>query len=238
MTSIGSAFAPTTTESSNNVNSAFNQSAETYLQLFLTQIQNQDPTEPVDTAELTASLSQLTNSQQLIEVNDSINKLVEIQNNTNASSITNMIDKKVQYNDDEFYYNPEYETQFSYIMDSDYVSGQVNILDSDGDIIYSSTVDGSQGTKEFKWQGKDKNGNQVSEGEYSVLVYGIDADKDSVIQKTLMEAAVTGVDFTAGGEPIIKLSTGLKDKSVGLSEIASISSFSDYKIISDEENVN
>lgn len=230
MTSIGSSFITQNAAVNSEVNSAFNQSAETYLQLFLTQLQNQDPTQPFETAELTASLSQLTNSQQLIEVNDSINKLVEIQTNTNASSITSMIDKKVQYAGDEFYYSSEFGSKFSYVLDQDYVNAQVNILDKDGEIVYFETVDGSQGLKDFEWDGKDKEGNQLAEGEYSALIYGIDGNKDSIPQKTLVEGVVIGVDFASSSDPIIKLSTGIKETTVSLSDVASISTFNEYKI--------
>ena len=224
MTSIGSAFSTANPlASSSEASSAFNQSAETYLQLFLVQMQNQDPTKPMDTAELTASLSQLTNSQQLIEVNESIEKLVEMQNNLNSSSVSSFINKQVQYQTNEIYFDGSTKSKLSYFMDKTFVSGQINVLDEKGDIVYFSPIDSSKGLHELEWEGKDKFGNVLEAGDYTVQIFGIDEDKDSTAQKALVNGIVTGIDFTSASEPLLKVVTsGDKKHEIELSKLASI----------------
>lgn len=59
-----------------------------FLTLFLTQLQNQDPTSPMDTNEMTNQLVQFTAVEQQIETNKSLASLVSAQAaNTNAAAV-------------------------------------------------------------------------------------------------------------------------------------------------------
>ena len=78
-----------TTNSSDSASSASKKKAEDlnnqFLSMLLTQMQNQNPTDPMDTKELTAQLAQFSSLEQQISTNEKLDNLITASN-SNAST--------------------------------------------------------------------------------------------------------------------------------------------------------
>ncbi len=75
------------TSSSTNQNTTINQ--EDFIRLFLSQLQFQDPLEPVDNREFLAQLAQFTNLEQSRQVSQNTSDLVAMNASTQALSLLN-----------------------------------------------------------------------------------------------------------------------------------------------------
>lgn len=69
---------------------------EAFLKLLVTQLQNQDPTQPLQDREFIAQMTQFSTLEQMTNLNDMFTKFVEAQN---IGGLSNMIGKKVTWTD-------------------------------------------------------------------------------------------------------------------------------------------
>jgi flagellar basal-body rod modification protein FlgD len=69
---------------------------EAFLKLLVTQLQNQDPTQPLQDKEFIAQMTQFSTLEQMTNLNDMFTKFVETQS---IGGLSNMIGKKVTWTD-------------------------------------------------------------------------------------------------------------------------------------------
>jgi len=67
-----------------------------FLTLLVTQLENQDPLDPMDSTEFTSQLVQFASVEQQIKQNTNLEQLVGLQQNNQISSMVNFIDKLVE----------------------------------------------------------------------------------------------------------------------------------------------
>jgi flagellar basal-body rod modification protein FlgD len=219
---LGSIFQSDTTSQTDKTNKLFTDNSEMYLKLFLTQLQNQDPTQPFDTAQMTEQLSQLNSSQQLIQTNKNLEQLIAQNKSSQASSLSSFINKEIEYLGDTFYTDGTETKQFSYLVDSDYKSVNIEIRDGDDKLVVKYPGDLAQGSHKFEWDGKDASGNPVAAGTYKISAVTEDSDGKFANVSTFIKAKVSGVDFSSSSEPVILVGNNENKIGVDLSRIASV----------------
>lgn len=224
-TGIGSIFqnGANTSDNINQQKSVFDQSADMYLSLFLTQLKNQDPTEPFDTSKMAEQLSQLNTSQQLITTNKSLQELISVNKNSQASSLAGFINKNVEYLGDTFYMKPNDTQKFSYFVDDDYKSVNLEIRDEKGVLIRKIAGDKTQGSHDMTWDGKDATGTVVKEGTYKVTAVSEGTDGKFGGLSTFLTGTVTGIDFASSANPTVFIGADKYRIGVDISRISAIS---------------
>lgn len=70
---------------------------EGFLKILMTQIQEQDPTEPMNSQEMIAQMTQLSSLEQMMNMSDSIEMLVQSQLVSPVIEYSHMIGKVVSY---------------------------------------------------------------------------------------------------------------------------------------------
>jgi flagellar basal-body rod modification protein FlgD len=76
-----------------------------FLLLLVTQLQNQDPLNPMDNTNFTSQLAQFSSLEQLTQVNDGIRALAAAQNSMQNAYLVNLIGKEVMYESSSPYGN-------------------------------------------------------------------------------------------------------------------------------------
>jgi flagellar basal-body rod modification protein FlgD len=72
---------------------------ETFLKLFTTQLQYQDPLNPMDASAFTTQLAQFSSLEQLYNINDNLKSMTSSQNSLLPALSAGLIGKKVTLND-------------------------------------------------------------------------------------------------------------------------------------------
>jgi flagellar basal-body rod modification protein FlgD len=72
-------------------------SKDEFLQLFVTQLKNQDPLNPMDSAGFTAQLAQFSSLEQLTNINDGVTSLLAYENSLQNAVAASLIGKQVGY---------------------------------------------------------------------------------------------------------------------------------------------
>src|ERR1700723_39717 len=92
----------TTNSSSSNASSATNSSLDqlasnfnSFLTLLTTQLQNQDPLDPLDTNQFTEQLVEVTGVQQQVDMNSNLQTLISLQQPTEATQAMQFLGSNV-----------------------------------------------------------------------------------------------------------------------------------------------
>ena len=168
-----------------------NEDLNRFLTLLVTQLQNQDPLDPLDATEFTSQLVQFASVEQQIFQNSNLEKLLNLQETNQISQMVDFIGKRVEYVGQELSLEKG-NAEFSYVMPSGVVDANVNISNSAGQNVFFAKGDTTAGKHTVIWDGVDKNGNQQSDGKYSVLVSGTDPQGNLVTIEHLMVGSVSG----------------------------------------------
>ena len=145
-----------------------------FLSLLTTQLQNQDPTSPMDTNQFTSELVQFTGVQQQVATNSSLSTLIGLQQTSQVLQSSDLVGKTVSVT----------STQLSLQNSSAKITFQGNagqqvgiaVVNAAGTPVADATVTETAGTNSWSWNGLDNAGNQMPDGTYRVAVEGLSSN--------------------------------------------------------------
>lgn len=140
-----------------------------FLNLLVTQLQNQDPLEPLDANEFTAQLVQFASVEQQIYQNSNIEKLVAMQETGQAASMVSYIGHRIEAKTTDLPLMGGLASG-TYEHDADVYEATITIQNSLGETVFSGPGKTEAGRHGYNWDGLANNGTQQPDGEYSVTV--------------------------------------------------------------------
>jgi len=178
-----------------------------FLQLLVTQLQNQDPLSPLDSAEYAAQLAQFSSVEQLVNINDGMNAMVQSQqlmsnglNNTMAASLAG---KTVSALSDRVHVEPGEPTGINFRLNGVASDVEVKILDANGNVVRTEELSGfSKGDHSWSWDGKTDGGSTAPEGVYQVQIKASNGD-NPVDVLTFIEGTVDRIRYTGNGVELL-----------------------------------
>ncbi len=193
--------ATTSQSAAANASTALSGNYSMFLTLLTTQLKNQDPTDPMKSADFTNQLVQYSSVEQQIQTNKNLESLLSANIFQAANTAVGLIGKQVQA-----YSNGSTlkDGQASWKVDlaDDAPNTTVQVLDKNGATVYSEKVDGKSGAQDFNWDGKNSSGTQMDDGSYFLQVAANDAAGQPVTSDVRITGIVTGVDITSAN-PVI-----------------------------------
>jgi flagellar basal-body rod modification protein FlgD len=200
-----------------------------FMTLLTTQLQHQDPLDPMDANEFTTQLVQFASVEQQISQNSNLETLIKAQETSQLSSVASYVGRmaEVKTNQVQIYNG---EAEFNYVLHEDSVATLINIQDDNGRTVFSGEGNLAAGKHGVLWDGTDLSGNQLPDGLYKLTVTALDADGAPVDITTTAVGKITGVSY-AGDEPELIMTNqavtlgdviSLKEEAIELSEVDSI----------------
>lgn len=174
-----------------------------FLQLLVKQMQYQDPLDPMSNEEWIAQLAEFSSLEQLSQLNDSLSQSLDWDylqmqtiNNTNATSL---IGKDVTATYSTIYLDDDNMPQIAYNTTEFAQKVTINISDADGNVVRTIVTENVEpGQNSIAWDGRDKNGDRLEDGFYTVDITGVDANGEDMTPSTYLEGRVTGVVYRDG----------------------------------------
>ncbi|BDG07974.1 flagellar hook assembly protein FlgD [Anaeromyxobacter paludicola] len=170
-----------------------------FLKLMLAQLQNQDPTQPVDNQAFVAQMAQFSSVEQLQNVNDQLGNLLLAQNSGNQMSFASMVGKDVLFNTDGVTLVPGQaaQVQASLADSADKVSAV--ITNASGKVVRTIQLGARQaGDLAVSWDGRDDDAQALPAGDYKIAVSAYKANGDKVGVTERSTGTVTGVRYENG----------------------------------------
>ncbi|MCX7822662.1 MAG: flagellar hook assembly protein FlgD [Syntrophobacterales bacterium] len=143
---------------------------EAFLKMFTTQLQHQDPMNPLKSHELAAQLAQFSTVEQLIRANQYLEEGAKYLFSINNLETVELIDKYVKGFTDVIVVKDGAPKDLNFTLDTGGVV-TVNIYDQSGKLIRvldKGKVD--RGSHAIGWDGLDNQGRRVPDGDYRVEV--------------------------------------------------------------------
>ena len=179
---------------------------DAFLKLLVTQLQHQDPLNPMESVEFTGQLAQFSSLEQLTSLNDSfsgISAALMAQNNYQA---INLVGKDVKALGDTLSLIDGSSTKGLYSLEEAAATVQVHIYDEDGTLVRTLDM-GTQdaGDHDLVWDGLDQRGRTLADGEYTYEVSAQDSEGSAITVAQQISGRVTGVTFDVNGTPWLLL---------------------------------
>jgi len=190
-----------------------------FLKLLVTQLQQQDPLNPMDDQAYVAELAQFSSLEQLTNINSGITTMTSAINSQGQVNAVNFIGKDVTAAGNTIVKSGTDISQVSYTLPSAATTVQASIFDANGNIVKTMTV-GAQtaGNYSLGWDGTDSSGSQASDGTYSVTISAQGADGTALTVTPQISGTVTGVQNNSGTY-MLNLSTGQQVSLLGITSV-------------------
>ena len=168
---------------------------QTFLTLLTTQLQNQNPLDPLDTNQFTQQLVQFASVEQQLKTNDELSSLVSLQQTTQATQALGFVGHTAVVNGTTASLSNSQATWDFNIPSSGNLT--VNIANANGQNVFTQTYAVNAGNNQpFTWNGKGADGTQWQDGQYTLTATATDSSGNSQAITTAIQGVVSSVDLT------------------------------------------
>jgi flagellar basal-body rod modification protein FlgD len=178
---------------------------QSFLTLLTTQLQNQNPLDPLDTNQFTQQLVEFAGVQQQLNTNDSLATLVSLQQATQSTEALSYVGKTaIVKGNTATMANSEAVWAVSVPSAS---TMQVSIASSTGQTVFTGTYNVAAGNEQpFEWNGQGNDGTQWPDGNYTMTATATDSTGATVGVTTSVGGVVSSVDLTQS-PPLLTIGT-------------------------------
>ena len=168
---------------------------QTFLTLLTTQLQNQNPLDPLDTNQFTQQLVQFAGVEQQLKTNDSLSQLVTLQQTAQATQALDFVGKTAVVDGTTATMTNSSATWHLNVPSSATVS--ISVANSSGETVFNGQYSAGAGSDiPFTWNGQGNDGTQWPDGKYTITATGKDIAGNSVGIAAQVQGTVSGVDLT------------------------------------------
>lgn len=191
----------------------------TFLQLLVTQLQNQDPTNPMDSSQMTSQLAEINTVTGIGQLNTSLSSLATQLNAGQTSQAALLIGSSVLAPGNQITVTSGKDNSFGVQLTSAETNVQVNVVNSAGQIVNTLNMGNvAAGTTPISWAPVDSAGNPLPAGTYTLTATGT-LNGSAGTATTLTPGTVDSVVQGTGGAPSLVLSNG---STVPLTSVAAV----------------
>lgn len=184
-----------------------------FLMMLTTQLKNQDPLSPMESAEFTNQLVMFSQLEQEIAGNANLEQMIAMQQAAENTAALNYLGREIEAESSAVWLDKG-ETKFTYSMPDGVDNATVTIMDAEGNTVAAFPAEKKAGYHEFVWDGRDNQDVLQPDGIYSVLVTAVDEDDTpmppiTVYMKGLADGVVQedGVTYLQVGPVDVPLSS-------------------------------
>lgn len=192
-----------------------------FLTLFLAQLQNQDPLQPMTDTEMTQQMAQFGQLEQLFNLNSNFDALGKVLVSLNTLQASSLIGRTVKAQGETIEVEQGVPETIAYTLPENVHTLNVVIESETGDAVKKSSIDDSfmkgEGQHDMIWDGLNNLGQPVPDGVYRVRFEAKRLDDSPVPVQQYLDGKVTSVSLENG---IVVLKVG--DKELHLEDVIEI----------------
>lgn len=170
-----------------------------FLTMLVTQMNNQDPLNPMDNSQLTSQLAQISTVSGMQTMNATLSQLLSQVSASRAMDSAALIGRTVMVPGAAVSVKDGAAGKIGVDLPSTADAVTVNIVDKDGVVVRTLDMQGqTAGVHDIAWDGKNDAGNKVPDGDYSFKVSAT-ANGNSVKPVTLVYGKVQAISGDSTG---------------------------------------
>lgn len=178
---------------------------DAFLKLLITQLEHQDPLNPLDNQEFVSQLTAFNSLDQLIGLNEKMEGLQSQQLLLSQMGAVSLIGKQIVATGNEVELQDGGQATLHYRLASDASQVTVRIMDANGRLVQTLQAGSQQsGERSVLWDGRDSLGQSLPSGLYTFEVNAVDGNGRRVEAIGRTQGVVTGVNLS-GGEAVLAI---------------------------------
>jgi flagellar basal-body rod modification protein FlgD len=188
---------------------------ETFLTLLTTQLQHQNPLDPLDTNQFTQQLVAFAGVEQQLRTNDNLESLVKLSKIAHNATALSFVGLNVTAEGA----TTELREGLAvwYLSSPRPAQATISIQDANGSTVFTETKTLDATIQSYQWNGRTSTGTIAPPGAYKIVVTAKDAAGQAVAVDTNFSGVVDQVDVS-GEEPLLLIGATL----VTLDQIRSV----------------
>ncbi|NYS61686.1 flagellar hook assembly protein FlgD [Vreelandella salicampi] len=200
---------------------------ESFLTMLITQLENQDPMDPMKNEEMTSQLAQINTVSGIEKLNDTLNGITQQMDAGKMLQASGLIGNAVLVPGNSVKVNVDdegksYATPFGIELDKPAERVDISVTSKTGEVVYTEQVENvSAGVQSFSWDGLNNNDEPLVKGDYRVSLKAFDAEGEEMGVEALNYALVEGVT-PAKDNGDVRLDLGAIYGQVGIDQVKQI----------------
>lgn len=179
MTNISAATAAQSQNPPSAATSSLTADFNMFLNLLTTQMQNQDPLDPMDTSEYTQQLVQYSQVEQSIQQTSTLKDILSSLSTQDMAQAANFLGKQGEFDSPIAGLSADTPAQWHWQADRSVQSVAATISDASGRIVETRTIPAGK-AGDFAWDGSLATGGKAAPGSYKLELKGLDANGTNV----------------------------------------------------------
>lgn len=170
-----------------------------FLKLFMAQLQNQDPLDPQNGADMVAQLAQFSSVEQQTETNEKLTDLTSAAAAQSSASLSNLVGRTCTASADSISIASGATGSpppLNISSDTPTVGATLTISDSNGKTVRTMTIPDGTTSTTLNWDGNTDAGTAAPAGDYTVSV---NAGKSNAAISASWQGRVDGIQMTSAG---------------------------------------
>lgn len=205
---------------------------DAFFKLMITQMKNQDPTNPLKSHEMAAQLANFSSLEQMQNMNRTLDEMKSGQKPSENFQALNLIGKAVSGDSSKVVRgmnDKDHDFKFSLPMDASEVT--VKVRDAEGNIVRTYNLKGlKKGDNKLTWNGEDEKAMKAAPGEYQFFTEAKGSDGKKIAVKSDFDGMITGVSYSSEG-PILHVG----NQAIRFSDVKKIT---DPRLMNNDQKVN
>jgi flagellar basal-body rod modification protein FlgD len=167
-----------------------------FFKLLINQVQHQDPLKPYDNEQMAAQMAQFTALEQMVNMNQNIEKLQQSQVPLQNMGAANLIGKFVTVDSSRVQHTEGKYSTLAFELPKDATRLRISLMNDHGETVREFTKENvKQGPVSIEWDGKKENNLLAASGSYSMQIAAVDEHEKPIMVKTTNTQMVHGVGF-------------------------------------------
>jgi flagellar basal-body rod modification protein FlgD len=192
---------------------------EAFLKMFMAQVTNQNPLDPMDNTEYTAQLATFSQLEQLTKIAESMEGMGRLEQAMQTATALGYLGREVTLSGDVLPVTDGHVGQVGFSLE-EAATVEAVVTDSAGAVVSRFSLGQMQaGEHSFQWDGLTSGGQAAPDGVYQVTLNAYDAGGEPVpVGDQTVTGLVTGYRRGEGGEQLLLLG----DAALPVSEVLSV----------------
>jgi flagellar basal-body rod modification protein FlgD len=151
-----------------------------FLKMLTAQMQNQDPLDPMDTAQYTQQLVQYSQVEQSITQTATLKSMLAAMGTQNLTQASSLIGRQVETGSATSGLSAATPAQWTWSAPREVASMTATFTDSNGRVVDTRTLTGGASAGSLVWDGTTATGLKKDAGNYTLAIKGVDAAGNTV----------------------------------------------------------
>jgi flagellar basal-body rod modification protein FlgD len=193
-----------------------------FMRIMISQMKNQDPTQPFKAEQMAQELAQFTTVEQLHNMSTTLNKMTTQNQPLERLAMTNLIGKTITVDKDRFPHTEGSNEYLSFNMPKEAGTVSLSIVSETGEVVFQKDMGPMKaGPQSYTWDGKKATTLPAKAGNYIMRIDAKDPMGSAIEVSSQAKARVVGVSFDSS-EPVLLIGNIANPEKVTMKNIVRI----------------